>query len=230
MIDSSEFRQHLQLIQTDDGSQTLLNTNIDSTYHSLHGALTETDHVFIKSGLEQILANQNDNLAILEMGFGTGLNALATAVHVTDKKVEVDYHSLEMFPVPKEIWSQYHLPDKLADQQPLLEAMHAAPWNKKVKVADNFNLYKHNVSLLDFSPEEKFNLVYFDAFEPAKQPELWTEKVFGKIFDWMLPNGILTTYCCKGDVRRAMIKVGFEVERIPGPPGKREMIRAKKPL
>lgn len=220
----------LQLLTTADGSQTVRNTELGSTYHSMHGALTESMHVFIKHGLEMVVDNGKTEISIMEMGFGTGLNALVTAFRLADTDIQVDYHGLELYPVPEKVWREYQLSGKLRDEFELFKKMHQVPWDEKCVLTDQFNLTKHRISLLQHHPKEKFDLIYFDAFEPNVQPELWTEKVFADLFRWMNVGGILTTYCCKGDVRRAMVKAGFDVDKVPGPPGKREMIRAVRPL
>lgn len=220
----------LQLVTTKDGSQTILNEQLDSTYHSRHGALTESKHVFIDKGLRKLIEGQVTDITLLEMGFGTGLNALLTLKLAQELDLNVDYHGLELYPVPESVWSEYELPLELISSAADFEKLHQANWNESVVVNQQFQLTKHQVSLLDFESDKKFNLVYFDAFEPETQPELWTEQVFQKLFDLMVEGGVLTTYCCKGYVRRNMIAAGFVVEKVPGPPGKREMIVAQRPL
>ena len=220
----------LQLVETKDGSQTIVNEALGSTYHSRHGALTESQHVFIDKGLRKQIENGMTDVSLLEMGFGTGLNAVLSAQLSKQEKLTVNYHGLELFPVSEEVWTQYKLPQELNAEQELFENMHKCEWNKTNAVLKRFLLTKHQISLLDFQPEIMFDLVYYDAFEPETQPELWTKDVFSKLFSWMNEGGVLTTYCCKGYVRRNMIAAGFIVEKVPGPPGKREMICAKKPL
>ena len=220
----------LQLVATKDGSQTILNEELGSTYHSRYGALTESKHVFIDKGLRKVFEGQVTDITLLEMGFGTGLNALLTLRLSEESNFNVNYHGLELYPVPEMVWKEYTLPEELKSNQSEFEAMHESAWNRSISIADNFQLTKHQVSLLDFETEERFNLVYFDAFEPETQPELWTADVFEKLFNLMADGGVLTTYCCKGYVRRNMIAAGFMVEKVPGPPGKREMIVAQRPL
>lgn len=220
----------LQLVQTKDGSQTILNETLGSTYHSIHGALTESEHVFVDKGLRKLLENGVTKITLMEMGLGTGLNALLTAIIAAEHNVSIDYHALELYPVPIEIYSDYKLPEELEIHRPIFDRIHHAEWNTKIGVSDSFSVTKHLVSLLNYEPQQKFDLVYFDAFEPDAQPELWTQEVFEKLYSWMNPNGILTTYCCKGYVRRNMLAAGFSVEKVPGPPGKREMIVAIRAL
>ncbi len=209
----------LKIVSTKDGSQTILNEELGSTYHSRHGALTESQHVFIAKGLEKVIESGMTEITILEMGFGTGLNALLTAIISVERNTRINYHALELFPLPESVWIEYQLPDELAENRSLFDSMHGANWNKEVSINSNFLITKHHISLLDFEPSLKFDLVYYDAFEPETQPELWTQEVFEKLFSWMNPKGVLTTYCCKGYVRRNMLGAGFEVTKVPGPPG-----------
>lgn len=220
----------LKLVITKDGSQTVLNEDLGSTYHSRHGALTESKHVFIDKGLRKLLDGQVTDITLLEMGFGTGLNALLTLKLAQEHNSSVNYHGLELYPVPETVWKEYELLEELKSNRYEFEAMHKSSWNCSTSISDNFQFTKHQVSLLDFESKEKFNLVYFDAFEPETQPELWTEGVFRKLFGMMKDEGVLTTYCCKGYVRRNMIAAGFVVKKVLGPPGKREMIVAQRPL
>lgn len=229
-MNKSSVQPSLQIVATKDGSQTLLNETFGSTYHSRHGALTESKHVFIDKGLRKLMDKGVTNITLLEMGFGTGLNALLTGLLCAEEKGKIDYHGLELFPVSEEVWRAYRLPDELEAERNLFESIHNSDWNCPNSLLERFVLTKHHVSLLEFQPKVKFDLVYYDAFEPETQPELWTDDVFSKLFSWMNEGGILTTYCCKGYVRRNMIAAGFEVEKVSGPPGKREMICAVKPL
>lgn len=229
-MNKSSVQPSLQIVATKDGSQTLLNETLDSTYHSRHGALTESKHVFIDKGLRKLIDKGVTNITLLEMGFGTGLNALLSASIAKREKIDIEYHGLELFPVAEDVWRAYKLPDELKTERNLFESIHSSGWNSSNELLERFLLSKHHVSLLEFEPNSMFDLVYYDAFEPETQPELWTDEVFSKLFSWMNDGGVLTTYCCKGYVRRNMIAAGFEVEKVPGPPGKREMICAVKPL
>jgi tRNA U34 5-methylaminomethyl-2-thiouridine-forming methyltransferase MnmC len=212
---------------TSDGSSTLFSGRFNETYHSRHGAIQESVHVFIKAGWEH-LASKPTELHIFEMGFGTGLNALLAAMKAASEEEIVHYTSLEAYPIGQEEIETLNYGNML-DEQALFEALHAAPWNKKTAINPFFSLQKLQLKLEDFDLESgKYNLVFFDAFAPNSQPELWTEAVFKKMYKLMTPGGILTTYCAKGDVRRAMIAAGLSAERIPGPPGKREMLRARR--
>ncbi|MDC0303557.1 tRNA (5-methylaminomethyl-2-thiouridine)(34)-methyltransferase MnmD [Flavobacteriales bacterium] len=229
-MNKSSVQSSLQIVTTNDGSQTLLNEALGSTYHSRHGALTESQHVFIDKGLRKQIEKGLTNITLLEMGFGTGLNALLTGLLCEVEEIKIDYHGLELFPISEDVWQSYQLPAKLEAERNLFESIHNLEWNRLNSLLERFMLTKHHVSLFEFLPEIMFDLVYYDAFEPETQPELWTTEVFAKLWSWMNEGGVLTTYCCKGYVRRNMISAGFDVEKVPGPPGKREMICAVKPL
>jgi len=218
------------LRQTADGSHTIAVPHMQVTYHSKHGAIQESRHVFIQAGWQYVIdQSQQQAIAILEMGFGTGLNALLTLQQAAEHNRAVYYQSLELYPLPVEQALQLNYGDSLHMQQEL-QQLHEAAWNEDVHINDHFVLHKSNVSLLDFIANRSFDLIYYDAFAPAAQPELWTPSVFEKLFALLNPNSILVTYCSKSDVRRAMIAAGFIVEKIPGPMGKREMLRAMKVL
>ncbi len=213
---------------TADGSKTLYIESLDEHYHSFHGAVQESLHVFIKNGLED--QNPNKPVKILEIGFGTGLNAILTLAHTP--RESVFYQSLEAYPLTEEEWkaTQYEKLEVIADFESLYYKMHLAPWNQKIELSPNFTLEKSETTLQDFSPNTTFDLIYYDAFAPSAQPELWTEEVFQKMYSCLSPGGKLVTYCAKGYVKRNMKSVGFLVEALPGPPGKREMTRATKPI
>lgn len=203
-----------ELLVTADGSHTIAIPDMNVTYHSTHGAIQESMHVFIHAGLQAI---QAPAIRIFEMGFGTGLNALLTLQYAT---TPVYYYAVEQFPLTaQEIEGLNYGTD-----------LHQYPWNKDVKISEKFTLHKAHASLLDVSPVvQPFHLIYYDAFAPASQPELWSVAVFEKLYSLLEPGGMLVTYCSKGDVRRAMLAAGFNVEKLAGPPGKREMLRAVRP-
>ena len=210
---------------TADGSSTLYTDRFKDTYHSIHGAIQESEHVFIKMGWDTVYKDKKE-LHVLEMGFGTGLNTLLIALRSAQQAIPVHYTSLEAFPISKSDAASLNY-GELLNASPLFDSIHNANWNESVQISPYFNLHKKHVSILDFESREKyFDLVLYDAFTPIAQPELWTKDVFLKLHQWMNAGGVLTTYCAKGDVRRAMKDIGFKVERLPGPPGKREMLRA----
>lgn len=206
----------IKIIVTSDGSNSLLNTELDETYHSRHGAVQESVHVFINNGLDKIQGNE---ISILEIGFGTGLNALLTAL--SDKKIS--YTSLEAFPLDKEVFDSLNYEPKN-----LLQQLHSAVWDEWVQVNPNFTLKKIHTTLQEVSLTDKYDLIYFDAFAPSKQPEMWELPILKKVCDTLTPGGIFVTYCAKGQLKRDLKSLGMEVETLPGPPGKKEMVRGTK--
>jgi tRNA U34 5-methylaminomethyl-2-thiouridine-forming methyltransferase MnmC len=226
-----EICQMKEIVVTRDGSHTLSIPEKGVTYHSVHGAIQESRHVFIEAGLKHLL-NQTDaeQISILEMGFGTGLNALLTAMEVEGTETSVYYVALEPFPISVEEAALLNYCGQL-DHEDLYQdfiRMHQCEWNKSFAFTKNFFLHKSGKTLQTFEHTTGFDLIYYDAFAPAAQPELWTKEIFAKLFSLLKQNGILVTYCSKGDVRRAMQAAGFVVKKLPGPPGKREMLRAEK--
>lgn len=218
----------IQFKETHDGSKTLYRPDINETYHSIHGALQESMHVFIKMGLDEFKAQ---NINILEIGFGTGLNAWLTFLN-KPKSQKINYTSLETIPLNKEITDQlnYHLLVNHKNAEEAFNQMHNAEWNKFIEIENGFNLNKIEASIQNTDlPQNHFDLIYFDAFAPTKQPELWEVPIFEKMYSLLKPNGKLVTYCAKGQVRRNMEIANFVTERLQGPPGKREMLRATKP-
>jgi tRNA U34 5-methylaminomethyl-2-thiouridine-forming methyltransferase MnmC len=215
------------VIITSDGSHSLYLKDKNETYHSRHGAIQESLHVFIGAGLKPLIESGEKEIKILEIGFGTGLNALLTLQEAEKSKLSIEYTSLEAFPLGNEITRQLNYgatlnaPDEFGK-------LHSSSWAEAAEVSPHFRLKKIHTRLENFSTEEKFNLIYFDVFAPTVQPELWTGEIFRKMYALLETGGILVTYCSKGDVRRAMIAAGFQVEKLPGPPGKREMLRARK--
>lgn len=219
-------------IITEDGSHTLYIPEMDEHYHSVHGAVQESNHVFLDAGFR---AKEQDEYKILEIGFGTGLNALLTFIESQKQSKPVYYTTLELYPLSKEITDQLNYPRML--NLPEAEAIGYrqildAPWSKHegefTQIAANFFVRKLYVDFTKFDFADKYNLIYFDAFAPDKQPEMWDSSLFDRISQATDAGGILTTYCAKGVVRRALIASGFNVERLPGPPGKREMLRGTK--
>lgn len=211
---------------TADGSQTLFVPSLDEHYHSVKGALTESMHIFIKMGLNESKALQP---RILEIGFGTGLNALLTLCEA-DKGRKVRYTSLERYPLPREIIGQMSYPQMTpTDTTKEYQSIHDAKWNDWVSISQFFELRKIETDFTTTAIKEKYDVIYFDAFAPEKQPEMWTQEIFNKMYGCLENEGILVTYCAKGVVRRMLQGAGFTVERLAGPPGgKREILRARK--
>jgi tRNA U34 5-methylaminomethyl-2-thiouridine-forming methyltransferase MnmC len=218
-----------EIIATTDGSHTVEITEMQVTYHSRHGAIQESMHVFIKAGLHYMYEQVEPEvtLHVFEMGFGTGLNAFLTAIDATQNNRRIDYTAVEAFPLPIEEATVLNYTSILGHQE-LFEQLHKSKWNESMPVTNYFILNKIRADLQSFSTNQRFHLIYYDAFAPAAQPELWTKEIFDKLYTLLLPGGVLVTYCSKGDVRRAMIAAGFQVEKMPGPPHKREMLRIKK--
>ena len=213
---------------TSDGSPSLRVEEIKETYHSRHGALTESTYVYIDKGLDYWINNNHKNeLNIFEMGFGTGLNCFIT--YLEGKRV-IDYVGVEAYPVTAEEVEKMNFISVLKAEKdsPVFEKMHAVSWEEKHQISETFFLLKRKQLFENIEDEDAFNLIYFDAFGARVQPELWSEEIFRKMFNALKENGILVTYSAKGSVRRAMQAVGFTVERLPGPLGKREMLRAIK--
>jgi tRNA U34 5-methylaminomethyl-2-thiouridine-forming methyltransferase MnmC len=215
----------VEIIQTKDGSHTLYSAEFDEIYHSRHGALTESEHIFIRSGLDACTGKVTN---IFEVGFGTGLNALLSWVYAESRDIQINYHSIELYPVSPNIISQINYPDIIGHRDKF-QKLHDAQWNEMTELSPHFSLHKINASILDLQfPSSSINVIYFDAFSPEKQPELWTVDVFAKMYDMLVPGGILVTYCSKSYVRKNMQKAGLEITKLPGPPGKRDMVRAIK--
>lgn len=225
-----EVREEMErkIVTTGDGSHSLYVPALDEQYHSRHGALQESLHVFIGMGYRHWLQQGASAVRILEIGFGTGLNALLTVGEARQSAVPHMYIGVEAYPLSMEEAAQLNYAQHLAtpEAEKDFERLHAAPWGETVAILDNFELHKLQVRIEDFARDAPVDIIYFDAFAPNKQPELWTQAIFKKMFQLLRPGGLLVTYCAKGDVRRAMLAAGFDVARIPGPPGKREMLRA----
>jgi tRNA U34 5-methylaminomethyl-2-thiouridine-forming methyltransferase MnmC len=216
-----------ELILTLDGSHTLFVPELNEHFHSTYGAIQESRHVFIEAGLKQVLPDQIQ-IKILEIGFGTGLNALLSLLEADKSGKTIYYTSIEPFPLKPEITGQLNYPELLgAENIVIFEKIHGGEWNCENQLTDHFFLYKVLNNLENTELEDNsFDLVFFDAFGPEVQPGLWTEEVFGKIFLSLKKRGILVTYSAKGSVKRALKNSGFTVENLPGPPGKREITRA----
>ena len=213
--------------RTEDGSSTLFLPELDEHYHSVKGAVAEARCVYIESGLHAIARR---SVSVFEMGFGTGLNAFLSLLDAEQRGVSIRYTAIERFPLPETTVSSLGYATLGGETGvSLFTALHRAPWDTLVPITPRFSLRKLKGDLLSASWTSLYDVVFYDAFAPEKQPELWEEPVFRKLFDAMLPGGVLTTYCAKGEVRRRLQRVGFTVERLPGPPGgKREILRARR--
>ncbi len=238
-----------EIVITADGSSTIHLPEWDEQYHSKHGAIQEAYHVFIKHGLHYFCNSEQSeesqrkkidvtsssvekyhNISILEIGFGTGLNAFITLLEAIKLKIFVDYFGVEAYPVLMDEINQLNYSEELnvEDKSSLFNKLHEVSWEEFHKVTSYFSLAKQKRFFSEIKEENCYNIIYFDAFGARVQPELWTESIFQKMYSALKIKGILVTYSAKGSVRRAMETVGFKVERLPGPPGKREMLRATK--
>ena len=216
-----------EIIITDDGSTTIRIPDWDENYHSTHGAIQEAKHVFIKNGLN--LFQKQDSISILEIGFGTGLNAFITFLETLTKD-KVNYVGIEAYPISEEEIAQMNYVSELqaTQYQEIFDKMHTSDWESKQIITDNFILTKRKQFFQDIDDKEQYDLIYFDAFGFPLQPELWSEAIFKKMYDALLPKGTLVTYACRSSIKNAMLSVGFSIEKLPGAPGKREMLRATK--
>ena len=208
----------IDVVLTDDGSKTLYSEKFGEHYHSLFGAASESNYIFIERGY---LTSTFDSVSVLEIGFGTGLNALLTLQYAVKLQRPTYFETIELYPI------QENTVNELSDDD-YFRSLHNASWEEPVAITPCFALHKRKSDLLQTTFTRKFDVVYFDAFSPAVQPELWSLDIFTNLFASMNHDAILTTYCAKGEVRRAMQIAGFVVERLPGAAGKREMIRARK--
>ena len=219
-------KKHADITLTGDGSHTLFVPELNEHYHSVHGAIQESEFIFIKSGLDYF---RSTHLRIFEVGFGTGLNALLTCIRAIARKREIYYESIEKNPLPRYLTDSLNYKDLVGTENGrIFEQLHSCDWNVTCRITNNFTLLKIKGDLITSEIFGVFDLVYFDAFGPDKQPEMWSDNVFEKISGITARNGVLVTYSAKGTVQRALKKHGFEVSLLPGPPGKRQIIRAIK--
>lgn len=208
---------------TGDGTNTLFVPEIDEHYHSTKGARTESQHVYINMGMKSV---GKTPLNILEIGFGTGLDAYLTLLAARDTKQEVHYTGLELYPLAWDAVKELHYTDN-----PLFEKIHASQWEEEAEITPGFFLRKLKADFTTWhhAGNQAFDIIYFDAFAPEKQPEMWEKPLFDNLYAMLNPGGVLTTYCAKGIIRRMLQQSGFRVERLQGPPGgKREILRATK--
>ncbi|CAM4403499.1 tRNA (5-methylaminomethyl-2-thiouridine)(34)-methyltransferase MnmD [Flavobacterium terrigena] len=217
-----------EIIITQDGSSSIYIPELDETYHSKFGAIQEAKHVFIKNGLD--LFENGSEISILEIGFGTGLNALITMLEAEKRNLKVNYVGVEAYPIALEEISQLNYVEQLEspEKQVDFEKMHAVNWEEEIVINSNFILTKRKQSFVDITDENIFDLIYFDAFGFTVQPELWNEAIFEIMYKSLKNRGVLTTYACRTSIKKAMQQAGFQTLKLPGAPGKREMLRALK--
>lgn len=221
----------VKIIVTEDGSHSLYHTELNETYHSFHGAVQESRYVFLKEGLDFLLSSFDlDRIRVLEIGFGTGLNAILTSEWAVANEVRVEYTTLEPFPLKSEVFEalNYHefFEDKTVKER-FLE-LHKAAWEQEFQQNEFFSILKSEAKLQDFKSDSLFDIVFFDAFAPSKQSEMWDLEVIEKTASLLDSNGAFVTYCAKGQLKRDLKAVGLTVETLPGPPGKKEMVRGVK--
>lgn len=214
------------LQQTLDGSHTIYIPEMDEHYHSTNGAVQEARHIYISKAYNFSQASQP---VVFEVGFGTGLNALLTALEAERLRRNTLYVSIEKYPIGNEEWQMLNYPQLIGNKcDTLFFSLHSAEWNKKISISPFFTLWKIHADISDFPQIPMADVIYFDAFAPNKQSSMWTMEIFEYLFTHTSHNGVLTTYCAKGEVRRSLQSVGYHVERTDGPPGKREMLRGIK--
>lgn len=220
-----------RFIPTEDGTLTLFLPAWQEHYHSIHGALQESLHIFIRAGLEYYIQEKlpDSPVRILEAGFGTGLNAYLSLMKAVSHPIY--YHTLEKYPLSEPEFRQLNYARIIPFEAPeLFEVLHVCPWEKDVLLTPHFTLHKQQADFRHVSFNSTYDIVYFDAFNPEVQPHLWTPEVLEHFYQALKPGGIFVTYCVKGIVKQALRKVGFTIKRLPGPPGKREILRACKPV
>lgn len=213
-----------KIIQTDDGSPSILVEQMGETYHSKHGAIVEAEHVYIQNGLA---CCQSKNIQVLELGLGTGLNALLTAQYTANQHINVDYTTLEAHPLTQKEWSAL---EYSTQNQAIFKQIHQADWERKQQLTDNFSIHKKQMYFEDMQFDCQFDVIYFDVFGYQYQPHLWSEEILQKCFDALKPNGIWVSYACKGLVNKRLKNMGMRLKKLAGPPGKREMTQAVKVL
>lgn len=224
-----EFCSMREVVLTKDGSHTIVLRETGVTYHSVHGAIQESKHVFLEAGLTFVAERTgNREISVFEMGFGTGLNAFLTAIYAIENNRKIAYTTVETLPLNATEAGALNYPETLGHAA-VFQQLHACAWNEEVKLNAFFSLQKQPIDLAAFSSAQPFDLLYYDAFAPSAQPELWTKEVFARLIAVLKPGGVFVTYCSKGDVRRALLTAGFRVEKLAGPRGKREMVRAWRP-
>lgn len=216
-----------EIIVTNDGSNSLYIPEMDETYHSVHGAIQEAKHVFIENGLKLF---QQEEIRVFEVGFGTGLNAFLSEQYSAENNVGIIYHSIEAFPVEVELIKNLNYNHLIKYNLDVFNSIHTSDWEAESVISDTFNLTKIEAKIEDFNIElNSYDLVFFDAFGPRAQPEMWSISILQKMYDCLISKGKLVTYCAQGQFKRNLKSIGFLVENVPGPPGKREMTIATKP-
>jgi tRNA U34 5-methylaminomethyl-2-thiouridine-forming methyltransferase MnmC len=222
-----DLSKNRKIITTKDGSHSILVPELDEQYHSVHGAVQESEHVFLKMGLGEYLNYKGGPINIFELGFGTGLNSLLSAKWASFNNQIIHYTSIEKYPLSKDDFQQLNYGDFVGEKK-LYQKITSSKWSEFIHISNFFKLRKLELDLIEDQIPSGFDLIFFDAFAPNKQPQLWEVSIFEKMLSILNPKGFLVTYCCQGQARRNMISAGFSVQKVPGPPGKREMLKATK--
>ena len=224
-----------EIVQTNDGSTTIFLPDWNESYHSKHGAIQEAYHVFIKNGLtfasfeHSELVSKEEPICILEIGFGTGLNGFITCLEAQQSHQKIDYVGVEAYPVALEEALQMNYAQEInPSYSAVFQQLHESAWEEKISINPNFTLTKQKKFFQDIDQEDAFDLIYFDAFGFRVQPELWSEVIFSAMYKALKTKGVLVTYACRTSIKNAMLSAGFSVKKLPGAPGKREMLRATK--
>lgn len=215
------------IVNTDDGSHTLYQNDIDEHYHSTFGAFTESRHIFIEQGLKAV---NKRGIHVFEMGFGTGLNCLLSYIEAEKSNKKVMYHTIENHPLDIENALQLNYSSLLGKQAAkVFHNLHTAKWDTDIQMSDFFNIRKINQDINDYTFDDTYDIVYYDAFSPKAQPEVWQYSIFRRIYEHLNDHGFIITYCVKGEVKALLVKCGFHLQKLPGPPkGKREILKAIK--
>lgn len=216
---------------TEDGSHTLFIPELNETYHSIHGAIQESNHVYIRSGLEYYFNKEKTNeVKIFEVGFGTGLNALLSAIYAEKHRFNINYESIEAYPLTSLEVEKLNYPHQVEhiDAVEIFNKIHNADWNSIVSISSYFKLNKIKNLLQNHHFNQEFDLCFFDAFAPSKQPEMWEREILEPIYNGLITGGVFVTYCAKGQLKRDLKDIGFEIDVLPGPPGKLQMLRGTK--
>lgn len=220
----------IRIIETEDGSQSLYNEELNETYHSTHGALTESQYVFIQQGLSLLVEEGRTHIEIFEVGFGTGLNALLVQEYAkANPQLNLTFTTLEPYPISTsiiEVLTYDQLIDDVSKQD--FKELHNCAWGEVVKLSKNLSFTKYQTTLEDYESTESYDLIFFDAFAPSKQAEMWEMKLLSKISTLMKDDAVFVTYCARGQLKRDLVELALKVETLPGPPGKKEMVRGRK--
>lgn len=230
VLKNTELLFNVRIIITEDGSQSLLREDLNETYHSFHGARGESDYVFVKQGLDFLKSKyESTSLSVLEVGFGTGLNALLSYQFALANRIHIQYDTLEPLPVGKEVFEKLSYSQSGFEHE-RFQSFHMLDWSRLHLIDERFTFRKWMQGLEQFEIDEKYDIIFFDAFAPSKQPEVWSLENLKKCHHFLKPGGILTTYCAQGQFKRNLKEAGFLVESLPGAMGKKEMVRALRPL